>query len=214
MPADSCPRCCNAYSPKYVSLATSSPGAQTPKTPQASCGPFSPGRRSCVSCPSPRATWLSLPQRRGGQSRRSSRTATTAATSPRTQAPRIPRKSTAEESLTLRPYSVVSRPPPKCATTDPSTKPRIAPVAMNATKLGRRRVGGTPPRYPAAAGSPDPYPSTAGASTNDVHAADHEDPAPRVRRVRPPCRPDGYGGGPPRRRLRRPRVLTRPRCRV
>ena len=39
-----------------MSLATSSPGAQTPKTPQASCGPFSPGRRSWVSSPSPRAT--------------------------------------------------------------------------------------------------------------------------------------------------------------
>src|SRR6476469_6672577 len=56
MPADSCPRCCRAYSPKYVSFATSSPGAQTPKMPQASCGPFSPGSTSWVNRPSPRAT--------------------------------------------------------------------------------------------------------------------------------------------------------------
>src|SRR6478735_7463246 len=61
MPADSCPRCCNAYSPKYVSFATSSPGAQTPKTPQASCGPFSPGMRSWFKRPSPRDTSPSLP---------------------------------------------------------------------------------------------------------------------------------------------------------
>src|SRR3954453_11007620 len=56
MPADSWPRCWRAYRPKYVSFATSSPGAQTPKTPQASCGPFSPGSTSWVSRPSPRAT--------------------------------------------------------------------------------------------------------------------------------------------------------------
>ena len=37
-------------------MATSSPGAQTPKTPPASWGPFSPGRRSCERSPSPRAT--------------------------------------------------------------------------------------------------------------------------------------------------------------
>src|SRR4051812_26670299 len=54
MPADSWPRCCSAYNPKYVSLETSSPGAQTPKTPQASWGPFSPGSRSWDSRPSPR----------------------------------------------------------------------------------------------------------------------------------------------------------------
>ncbi|MFD5098735.1 putative leader peptide [Streptomyces albidochromogenes] len=39
-----------------MSLATSSPGAQTPKTPQASWGPFSPGSRSWLSRPSPRGT--------------------------------------------------------------------------------------------------------------------------------------------------------------
>src|SRR3954452_12866478 len=56
MPADSCPRCWRAYRPKYASLATSSPGAQTPKTPHASWGPFSPGSRSWLSRPSPRGT--------------------------------------------------------------------------------------------------------------------------------------------------------------
>src|SRR3954451_4732704 len=54
MPADSWPRCWSAYRPKYASFATSSPGAQTPKTPQASWGPVSWGSSSWVSRPSPR----------------------------------------------------------------------------------------------------------------------------------------------------------------
>ncbi|WP_155853883.1 nucleotidyltransferase domain-containing protein [Arthrobacter sp. H5] len=37
-----------------MSFATSSPGAQTPNTPQASWGLFSPGKRSWESIPSPR----------------------------------------------------------------------------------------------------------------------------------------------------------------
>lgn len=41
-------------------MATSSPGAQTPKTPQASWGPFSPGSRSWLSRPSPRGTLPSV----------------------------------------------------------------------------------------------------------------------------------------------------------
>src|SRR5215470_5684556 len=39
MPADSCPRCCNAYSPRYVLFATCWPGAYMPMTPHASRGP-------------------------------------------------------------------------------------------------------------------------------------------------------------------------------
>src|SRR5690606_30171619 len=38
MPEASWPRCCKAYRPQQVSLATSSPGAQTPKTPHSSRG--------------------------------------------------------------------------------------------------------------------------------------------------------------------------------
>src|SRR3954451_7798287 len=67
MPADSWPRCWSAYRPKYASFATSSPGAQTPKTPQASWGPVSWGSSSWVSRPSPRrpalgGTGLATPQ--------------------------------------------------------------------------------------------------------------------------------------------------------
>src|SRR3984893_3948554 len=36
MPADSWPRCCSEYRPKYVRLATSSPGWKTPKIPHSS----------------------------------------------------------------------------------------------------------------------------------------------------------------------------------
>src|SRR5947208_6821875 len=42
IPADSCPRCCWAKRPKYVSRATSSPGAHTPKSPHSSFGDSAP----------------------------------------------------------------------------------------------------------------------------------------------------------------------------
>src|ERR1022692_2601730 len=52
IPADSWPRCCSAYRPKYASFATSSSCVQTPNTPQASLGGRSAELRSWVSRPS------------------------------------------------------------------------------------------------------------------------------------------------------------------
>src|SRR5438093_6917064 len=49
IPADSWPRCCCAKSPKYMSLATSSPGAHTPKTPHSSFGLSAPTSRSMLT---------------------------------------------------------------------------------------------------------------------------------------------------------------------
>src|SRR4051794_11540367 len=46
MPADSCPRCCSAYSAKYARRAMSCPGAYTPNTPHSSRGPSRGSRRS------------------------------------------------------------------------------------------------------------------------------------------------------------------------
>ncbi len=58
MPADSWPRCCWANNPKYERRATSSPGAQTPKSPHSSFGDSAPTRLQVY----PRAPCLPRPR--------------------------------------------------------------------------------------------------------------------------------------------------------
>src|SRR5919202_1178738 len=60
MPADSCPRCCSAKSPKYVRRATSRPGALMPNTPHSSRGP---SRRSRNAVTGSRASVATAPER-------------------------------------------------------------------------------------------------------------------------------------------------------
>ena len=164
-----------------MSLATSSPGAQTPKTPQASCGPFSPGRRSCVSRPSPRATCAQSPTAAAAsaaalQQDRQDR----GRAAPRRGRRDSPRTRTAEEPPQLRRSSC--RSPGVLAEVGEATRRRSRgspPVAMKATKFGPATDGwhGSRPTLPAHRGAPDPYPSDSMAGTNDTHAADRDRPS-------------------------------------
>ena len=212
-----------------MSLATSSPGAQTPKTPQASCGPFSPGRRSCVDRPSPRATCLSLPQsagsgglaRRpsaGGQLRRSSSTATMRGEQPEPAAPTTPRyerRAGHAVVVAVGPRVVVAetrRPTPR-------TNPTTPPVARNAGMLRlsaglgwhvRRATRVTDPRTGCT-------PSAGAAAPNQPH----DPPLHPARAPTPRCMPSPASsppppdrGGSPGRRVREPGGLARARRRL
>src|ERR1700733_10264068 len=106
IPADSWPRCCRAYRPKYASLATSSSGDQAPNTPQASRGGWSAESRSSVSRPSGLITWPVYGTSGGAKrSRGHADTVSSARPLPRGLAPEVAARSqTALSALQLYSY--------------------------------------------------------------------------------------------------------------